>query len=290
MTAYGRSTLASLEGRFVAEVHSVNKRFLEINVHLPRELQRFERELKKCVAEKITRGQVNVLLSAQLNRGNILNIKPNLPLVRQLKEAWDQVKNELGMPSSQDFDLRLLASEKGLLQYEEDFEDEKSLFDSLHEVLMKALERLLLMKNEEGESLFKDLASRIPLIEERIDLIEKNASGATKRYREKLLANLEDLVQGSVEKEERVLREVAFFAERVDITEEITRFRLHLKKFLHLFNGEGAVGKTLEFMIQEMHREVNTIGSKSSDATISHWVVDIKGELEKIREQIQNVE
>jgi uncharacterized protein (TIGR00255 family) len=291
MTAYGRSVYVCSGGRFVAEIHSVNKRFLEVNVHLPRELIRFERDVKKWVGKRFLRGQVNVFLNIHLTGISNVSIQANLLLAKQLKNAWSEIESELDLQSSDSFDLSLIASEKSLFIYEEDHGDDSLLRDALQKVVNEALDTAEEMKNEEGEALKEDMEARRPQFHEKIDLISLKGPSATKRYKERLLGNLEEILPGSVENEERILREIAIFADRVDISEELSRFRIHLLKYKNLLEAENtAIGKTLEFLVQEMHREINTIGSKSSDVEISHLVVDIKSELEKSREQVQNVE
>lgn len=291
MTAYGRSVYVCTEGRFVAELHSVNKRFLEVNVHLPRELIRFEREIKKRVGKKFSRGQVNVFWNIQMTGGSNISVKPNLVLAKQLKAAWAEIESELEISDSKNFDLSLIASEKSLFFYDDDLQDDSIIRAALEKALSEALDAAIVMKEDEGQALKEDMAGRLPTLKKKIDLINEKVPEATKRYKERLLANLEVVLPGSTENEERVLREVALYADRIDISEEISRFRIHLEKYQSLLEAnDGAVGKTLEFLVQEMHREVNTIGSKSSDAEVSHLVVDIKSELEKTREQVQNVE
>lgn len=291
MTAYGRSVYVCPEGRFVAELHSVNKRFLEVNVHLPRELIRFERDIKKRIGKKFSRGQVNVFLNIQMTGESNISVKPNLTLAKQLKTAWTEIESELDIAETPNFDLSLIASEKSLFFYDDDLQDDGVIKEALEKAITGALEAAIEMKEDEGRALKDDMAGRLPTLSKKLELISEKVPNATKRYKERLLANLEEILPGSTENEERILREVALYADRIDISEEISRFRIHLEKYQNLLESESsAIGKTLEFLVQEMHREVNTIGSKSSDAEVSHLVVDIKSELEKTREQVQNVE
>ncbi len=291
MTAYGRAVLPSSIGRFSVEIQCVNRRFLEISVSLPRDLLRFEQDIKKWVASKISRGQVNISLVAHFVDGNDFVVTPNLPLARQLKVAWKQIAEELDLVEESSLDLTMLAQEKGLFQIEEEFKDEGACRQLLEELFETALVSVVSMRQQEGKALASEIDHRLQLIVKQLELIEENSPHATTRYREKLLHNLEDVLPGASENEERILREVAVYAERIDITEELTRLRIHLEKFHNLLSVEDKPqGKTLDFLTQELLREINTIGSKSSDVKVTHAVVDVKSELEKIREQLQNVE
>jgi uncharacterized protein (TIGR00255 family) len=177
------------------------------------------------------------------------------------------------------------------LTFEEDFTAEESYHAPLKTILETALQSFMKMKQQEGVLIQKDIEHRLALIQEKIKIIEEQALQAPQRYRERLIARLEDLLPGKVENEERIIREVAILAEKLDISEEIHRFSTHVNHFNELLNSDSKeVGKTLEFVLQELNREINTIGSKSSDLQIARGVIEVKSELEKIREQVQNVE
>lgn len=290
MTAYGRAILKSPVGHFIAEIQSVNRKFLEVQASLPKELERFEAELKKVVQKAVSRGQVTLKFFATFDEALPIVIKPNILLAKQLKQAWEEVASALGLDKNQ-FDPSLLSRFGDVLSFEDNFAGEELYQEALNQVLEAALKDFLSMKLREGEALQADILMRISLMRTWIAYIEQRAPEAPKKYREKLIARLEELFPGSIENEERILREIAVFAEKIDVTEEITRFVSHLNQFQEtIHSSDSAVGKTLEFIIQEMNREINTIGSKSSDLEIIRHVIQIKGELERIREQIQNVE
>lgn len=291
MTAYGRACVVSALGRLTVEIQSVNRKHLEVNTFLPKELLRYDTDIKKWLATVIHRGQVNVKVFAAFDRVSPLVVTPNLPLARQIKAAWDQIAQELGLPMEKGFSLEMMAGESSILQYEEDDHDEELFRSSLHQAVMQAIEQLVTMKKREGSGLHADIRARSAKLAVLIAGIAEKAPGATARYRQRLIQRLEEVMPGSIDKDERLLREVCLYAERIDIEEELTRFHSHLKQFDLLLDSEKpAVGKTVEFLVQELNREVNTIGSKSSDIDVAHLVVDIKSELERIREQIQNVE
>lgn len=289
MTAYARASTKKSIGHVVIEIQSVNRKFLEINNVLPQELLFLDCEIKKWIGEYVTRGQINLRLFVQYENASPITVKPNLPLVRQIKNAWDAVAEELKV--SEPFKLELLLQEKGILLYTEEFSEKEAYIKAIHETLALALTDLMEMKAKEGENLRKDIAQRIDNIQRFVEQIEVFAPDATKKYREKLIEKINEVHPGFIENEERILREICLFAERVDIAEEVTRLKSHLKQFNDLLKGEVAsVGKTLEFIVQEMNREANTIGSKASLVEVSKLVIEIKSEIERIREQIQNVE
>lgn len=292
MTAYGRSSIDTFLGRLSAEVQSLNRKFLEINCFLPKELGRFEADIRKYLSEKVLRGCINVKISASFYKKTPLMVRPNIPLARQIKAAWDEIAKDLGVEQSSGFSLDMLAYENnGILLFDEDMQDEELYRNAIFEVLEQALKGFLEMKSQEGKALFQDIQTRLANLRQGIERIAEFAPEATNRHRQKLIERLEELIPGSVENEERILREIGIYAEKIDIAEEITRFQSHLKQFSDLLSSsELSIGKTLEFIIQELNREINTIGSKSSHVQVSRLVVEIKGELERIREQIQNVE
>jgi uncharacterized protein (TIGR00255 family) len=291
MTAYGRACVVCALGRLTVEIQSVNRKHLEINTFLPKELLRYDTDIKKWLGAAIHRGQVNVKVFAAFDRLSPLVVTPNLPLAKQIKAAWDLIAQELDLSVKQGFTLEMLASEPGILQYEEDDHDEELFRDNLQQAVMQALKQLVAMKEREGSALHDDIQGRSAKLAILVADIAKKAPGATARYRQRLIERLEEVMPGRVESDERLLREVCLYAERIDIEEELTRFHSHLQQFEALLNSQKpAVGKTVEFLVQELNRETNTIGSKSSDIDVTHLVVDIKSELERIREQIQNVE
>lgn len=290
MTAYGRASVNTKVGHFIVEIQSVNRKFLDVNVCLPRELNQFDIELKKWLLPYIARGQVTIKVNVTFEGAVPFVVRPNLPLAKQLKQAWDEIAKELSL-SPQEFQLSLLQDTEGLMSYEENRGEEENYRQALKQTLEMALKGFLQMKIQEGAILESDISRRLETIRKSLKIIEEKQPFATKKYREKLVARLEELVPGHVENEERVLREIALFAEKIDITEELTRFHCHLTHFEELIDSQGlSVGKTLEFVLQELNREVNTMGNKSSDLEIARAVIDIKSELERIREQIQNIE
>lgn len=290
MTAYGRASINTKVGHFIVEIQSVNRKFLEVNVFLPRELSQFDIELKKWLMPFIARGQVSVKVSVTFEGAVPFIVRPNLPLARQLKAAWDEIIKEINL-DIEDFRLALLDKADGLLSYEENRSEEENYREALKQTLDVAFKGFMQMKIQEGAVLQIDISQRLDTMRQALLVIEQKQPFATKKYREKLVARLDEIVPGHIENEERIMREIALFAEKIDIAEELTRFKCHLTHFEELIHSQAlSVGKTLEFVLQELNREVNTISSKSSDLEIARAVIDIKSELERIREQIQNIE
>jgi uncharacterized protein (TIGR00255 family) len=289
MTAYGRSTTETDIGQFVVEILSVNKKHLEIHLQMPRLLGGFEAELRKWIGAVVNRGQVTVRITPSFNDRAPLRVVPNLPLAKQLHRAWSEIQKELGV--TEPFTLDLLRNEQSLFIIDENPYDIKNFQVELERAVQAALTPFVAMKEREGGVLADELFERAKTIGNMCREIEGRASTAADKMREKLISTLEKLVPGAVDNEERILREVALYADRLDISEELSRLHSHIDQLGDTVKGSGArAGKILEFLLQEMNREINTIGSKAADIEISKRVVQIKTELERIREQVQNVE
>jgi uncharacterized protein (TIGR00255 family) len=292
MTAYGRAHKTTELGHFSVEVSSVNRKHLEVSLSLPKELMRFEPELRKLVASKAVRGQVSVKISATFNEKSPLSVTPNLALAKQIKSCWETLAKELGIPAEKGFELQMLAQVPEVLLYHEEWQEEEGYRQVLVEVVEAALKDFVRMKLGEGALLQEEIRGRLQRLEALALQVAAKSGGATEKYRQKLMDRLHEvLVNPAFHNEERILREVALYAEKIDIAEEISRLQSHLTQCQEMVCQEQtAAGKTLEFLLQELNREANTIGSKSSELEISRLVIEIKGEIEKIREQIQNIE
>ena len=290
MTAYARSSHNFTLGSLSAELQSVNKRFLEVFVHLPDSLRPFERSLSRWLSKRISRGKVSLSLRFMPEKAQC--IEANIELAKEYKKAWEKLHGALELAETQSpFEISSLLSEKELFVAAEEVFDKDLCQEALFEICEKVFADFEAAKKEEGRVLETEIKDRLGLLSEKIDLIEKRAEYAPQRYRERLQKRLDDFLDKGVEDEERLLKEIAFFAEKIDISEEICRFRLHVQHFYKILGkNDAAVGKTLEFLLQEMQREINTVAAKSSDIEVSHAAVFVKSEVEKIREQIQNVE
>lgn len=289
MTAYGRSTTETDIGQFVVEISSVNKKHLEIQLQMPRLLGCFEADLRRWIGAAINRGQVNVRITSSFNDRAPLRVLPNIPLAKQLHQAWTEIQNELGI--TEPFTLNLLRNEQNLFIIDENPYDVKNFLAELERAVQAALSPFIAMKEREGGILAKELFERARTIGDAAKEIAARANVAVEKMREKLIATLEKVVPGAIDNDDRILREVALYADRLDISEELSRLHSHIEQLEDTVTGSASrAGKILEFLLQEMNREINTIGSKAADIEITRRVVLIKTELERIREQVQNVE
>jgi uncharacterized protein (TIGR00255 family) len=229
-------------------------------------------------------------LSVALEKKTPLRVLPNLSLVTQLKRGWDEIAVATGTGSG--FSLELLNGQPDLFLYEEDWEGEEHYRKALEEAVFKALVPFDEMKQTEGKALKQEIELHLKGILKSLEIVVGKEKGAADKYRQKLIDRLKGVLPGDLEHDERILREVALFAEKVDIAEEIARFRSHVNQFKELIEGgeKGGTGKTLDFILQELFREANTMGSKSADIDITKAVISIKSDLERIREQVQNIE
>ena len=290
MTAYGRFSSQLEVGHIVVEIQSVNRKHLDISLSLPSELAHFDIEVKKWIASHFFRGQITVKVTASFQNQIPFKVLPNLPLAKQAKEAWEEIADYLHL-EKKPFDLSMLVSLPDILLLEENSECQENYQSYLKSAVEGALKQCLAMKKAEGTIFQKDIAQRLKIMHTKMSAIEQRAPVAPQKYREKLINRLQEFLPDQIENEERILREIALFAEKIDITEEITRFFCHLCRFEELMQTSlQSVGKTLEFITQELAREANTIASKSFDIEISRDVIEIKSELERIKEQLHNIE
>lgn len=286
MTGFGRAVFDAPFGKLTVEIQSVNRKFLEVFISLPKEFSRFEQEIRKWVGDVVSRGQVSVRIFLIPNVSALEGLLPDVHTLKSLKKGWEKISQELSL-DPKEINLPFLMQHLPIQQRQDLARDEDLPF--LQRPVHEALQNLLKMKEIEGKALAQDLGGRLKELERMIEEVKKATPDATQKMRQKLIERMEEVLKASGDNEERLLREVAIFAERVDVAEEITRFHSHVAQFKGLLK-ESSVGRKMDFLIQEMGREVNTIGSKSMEAKISHLVVDMKSELEKMREQVQNIE
>jgi uncharacterized protein (TIGR00255 family) len=289
MTGFGAGR-AEQGGEAVAvEVRSVNGKFCEVRARLPRELPGLEPAIAKVVKARIARGVVDVSLRRE-GTGALGGSVPeiNLPLAAAYAKALREMQSELGL--SGELALADLVALDGVVGLAERAPDTSEAEAAALSALDRAISALEEMRGHEGDSLARDLRARLDEIEAQAGVIRELSPRTVEAYRDRLAARVSELSRGTSADPARLAQEVAFFAERVDIAEELTRLQSHLSQMRALLDAGGPVGRKLEFLVQELNREVNTIGSKSQNAAISARVVDLKAELERVREQIANVE
>ena len=289
MTGFGRAECQEGDYTYQAEIRSVNNRFIEINTRLPKAYVDLEQPLKKLIKTHCSRGSISLTISlGNSNEGSgEWDVKPNLPLANQYVDALKQIQDSLGIES--EIDLKSVVGLRDIIKIEPVTLDPAKK-DLILNITTEVLASLKKMRVEEGENLQKDLAQRIDAIENHAAEIESRHPEVIKEYQEKLNERIKTLNEGVGLDETRLAQEAALLADRSDVTEEMTRLKSHLNQFRNFFNANEPIGRKLEFITQEINREVNTTGSKSSDIIISNRVIEMKSELEKIREQVQNIE
>ena len=281
MTGFGRGAIDAPFGRLIVEIQSVNRKHFEVAIHLPKELSCFENEVRKWVAEKVLRGQITVRIQLVPSKETVSALLPDLELLRSAKSGWEHLSKQLGL-DPRNIDLPFLVASLPPAQKTELLQ-EKDL-GVLQQCVDRALDAMALMKDQEGRALAEDVRGRLKMIQSRVSSIVALSPDATEKMRQKLLEKMTSLLPKDQVLDERIVREVALFAEKVDIAEELTRLESHFTQFEECLRASGSVGRKMDFVIQEMGREINTIGSKSCEAKISYLVVEIKSEIEKIRE------
>jgi uncharacterized protein (TIGR00255 family) len=288
MTGYGKNEVTLVSGRIVVEIRSVNHRYSEISVKLPRTLIALENDVRKCVAEQVKRGKIEVFILQEGLIGAAALPTVNIPLAKVYYEAFSKIKDALGLYDP--VPLSLIAAQKDLLVMEERGVPAETLREMLLAAVKDAVDNLDAMRTCEGKALLEDLQARSALLSGLILRITERAPVAVAENSFKLRARVMQLAGESGVDEGRLAQEFVFMADRCDITEELVRFNSHLKQFDETLKLNDPVGRKLDFLIQELNREVNTIGSKANDAEITSFIVEMKAELEKIREQVQNIE
>lgn len=287
MTGFGRAEIDAPFGRIVTEIQAVNRKYLEVSVSLPKEFSRFETAVRKLVNDSVARGSVSVRIHVLSNSEAIDHSLPNPQILKTLKKSWEELAVSLGYDQSVVTFPFLLKCAEDLPQSNVVSDDDFIPFSQSVQAAVKALQE---MKSQEGATLAKDILVRLTEVGARVELIGKSSPDAVEKLRLKLTERMNEVLTPGVELDDRLLRETALYAERLDISEEITRFRSHILQYIDLLKSPDASGRKMDFLIQEMGREINTMGSKSMDSKIAHLVVEVKSELEKVREQIQNIE
>lgn len=290
MTGYGRAE-SVLEGKkLIIEVKSLNHRNLEMSMRMPNHLNLLELEIRKKISEKISRGRLDITLrlNSDGNGESSGHLDINFPLVQNYYTLFRQIKANLGLQD--DVTLGMLAGLKDVITVSETELDIDAAWKTIKVVLDEALNTLIIMRAREGDLLHQDFLMRLRMVDDYLENLALRAPQVVVDYRNRLSERVRELTNGLSFDEARLAQEVAFMAEKSDITEEIVRFKSHLQQLRELLQTEEAVGRKMDFILQEMHREVNTIGAKSNDVEIARGVIEIKTELAKMREQVQNVE
>ncbi len=287
MTGFGRATY-EVDGRtYTVEIKSVNHKYNDINIRLPRFLNSIEDELRKQIQANISRGKIDVFINFDNYSDKGYNIKINRNLAKEYLTELKSLADETGIP----FELSVIDVSKlpDILKMEEDG-DEELIAKELKVALSEALKNFVDMRTKEGEKLAEDMKKRVDWIEVKVGEIAKFSSTLVEEYIEKLETRVKELMKTDVVDETRLAQEIVIYSDKCSIEEELTRLKSHISQFNELLKGSSPIGKKFDFLVQEMNREVNTIGSKANCLEITNRVIDIKTEIENIREQIQNIE
>lgn len=288
MTGYG-SAKGSVEGQEITvELKSVNNRYLDCSVRLPRNFLFAEDTVKQAVSAGVSRGKVDVFVSAQASQDSGTVVSVNEELARGYRDAVARIAETLGLESG--LNAFSLARFPDVLTVERRELDKDKAAAALSEITAKAVEEFNAMREREGERLRRDMLGKLETIEGLVSVVEERSPQTVKEYRERLEARLRDILADRSLDEQRVITEAAIFADRSAVDEETVRLRSHIAQFRTMLEEGSPIGRKMDFLVQEFNRESNTIGSKCSDASLAKVVVDLKSEIEKIREQLQNVE
>lgn len=288
MTGFGRGEAQGDCKEFMVEIKTVNHRYSDTFIKMPRQISFLEDKVREIVSKSLSRGKIDVFISFENHREDSKSILPDEPLVKAYITALEQLRDKYKLKD--DISVSLLSRFPDVLKIEKPEEDEEEIWKLLKIALENALNSLVIMRENEGVELKNNLLDRATFIEKVLNVIINRAPEVVKEYKQKLENRIKELLEQQNVDETRLATEVAIFADRCSVDEEIVRLGSHIGQLRETLNMQQPVGRKLDFLIQEMNREINTIGSKANDLTITRNVIEIKSEIEKLREQIQNIE
>jgi uncharacterized protein (TIGR00255 family) len=288
MTGYGRGEAVSAMGKVSVEMKSVNHRYLDLNIKMPRKFNALEGDIRSHIKNQVQRGKVDIYINYEDYSEERVDVKYNPSIAREYLNYFKQMQEELQL----DYDITIsrlsLMPEVFTMQQAE--ENEEELWNLLREALDTALERFLEVRDKEGQELKEDLLGKLEYMTELVDCVEQRYPQILSDYRARLTAKMTELLGASGIDENRIAAEVVIYADKCCVDEETVRLRSHIKQVQEALCGEGGVGRKLDFLVQEMNREANTMLSKSTDGSLTDVAINLKTEIEKVREQIQNIE
>ena len=288
MTGYGSASGESGGLGLTIEVRSVNNRYLDCSIRIPRVYTSMEDALKEVIGRHVSRGKVDVYVTIDSSGADDLTVEVNRPVTDAYVEAMRSLSETYGIPLS--LTAMDLARFQDVLTVRKKETDTDSLSAELCRIMEEAMNAYDVMRVTEGAKLREDICRRLTEIGRLTDQAEARSPETVRAYREKLLVRMREVLESTEIEESRILTEAAIFADRVAVNEEIVRLRSHIDQLRSMLDGDGPVGRKMDFLVQEMNREANTLGSKGNDGEIARIVIDLKAEIEKIREQIQNIE
>src|ERR1043166_308480 len=287
MTGYGRAETDHAGTKFSVELNSVNRKQSDVVINLPRDLAELEPRIRQTINENISRGRTSATVTLHGADG-VRNLALNTELARSYHEAMRTLQKELDAPG--EITISTILQAPGVMRSPEEAVNAEESWPAIERELRSALADLIKMREREGKHLAKDLIHRLKAIRKKLKEVRALHPDTVKRYRAALLDRIQKAGLPIASDDERLLKEITFFADRADVSEELTRLESHLAQFAHHLRSKDTVGRTLEFITQEIFRELNTLGAKANDAAISQRVIACKAELEKVREQVQNLE
>lgn len=288
MTGYGRKETVIGGKKILVEIKSVNHRFADYNIKVPRHLGFLEDRVKKYAAQSITRGKVDIFVSVESSEEADKYIKLNKELAQNYIDVLCELRDSFGLKD--DITVSNVARFSDIFQSEKREEDEEEIWELVKTVMTEAMEEFITMRSNEGERIQKDLLQRVNYMQTLSDKIDERSPQTVREYSDRLYAKIKDILDDRSIDETRIITEVAIYADKVAVNEETVRLGSHFSEFKNIMNSGEPAGRKLDFLIQEINRETNTIGSKAQDIEIAKIVVELKGEIEKLREQIQNIE
>jgi len=288
MTGYGKFELEKDTRRYTVELKGVNHKYLDVNIRLPKSFNSYDANIRSQLKNQVSRGKVDVYISYEDLAENQLSLKFNSTLAEEYLKIFSKMEEDYNI--SNDVRVSHLSRYPEVLTMEEQVADEEELLNGLKETLQGAIDKFIETKKLEGESLKEDLLSKLTLMEDEVALVEERSPEISRLYREKIEGKVKELLGNVKLDEERILTEVTLFAEKICTDEEVVRLRSHINHMRDVLSEKEGVGRKLDFIAQEMQREANTILSKANDIEISNHAIILKTEIEKIREQIQNIE
>lgn len=288
MTGYGRGEAILHDRTITVELRAVNNRYLDCTVKIPRLYVFAEEAIKSCVQKQVGRGKVDVFVSIDATAADKIEVSLNKPVADGYYQALKQMQAAYGL--ADDISVSLLSRFPDVFLVEKEQGDADVIAGDIVQVLTQALADFNAMREREGEKLAEDIRGRAQTIAGLVGQVEERSPQTVAEYREKLRQRMQEVLENTQLDESRILTEAALFADKVAVDEETVRLRSHLDQLGQMLEQGGAIGRKLDFLIQEFNREANTIGSKCSDVTLARVVVELKGEIEKIREQVQNIE
>ncbi len=289
MTGFGKGDSQIGNIHFQVELKSVNHRYMDISIRLPKMFTYLEENIRGLIKSYLKRGRIEVYIAYKNVGGSDVKVVVDMPLAKEYLNSLLEIERDLSVQS--DITTSLIVSFPDVIKIEEKEENEDEVWQCLHNALNDALIKLVRMRKEEGNKLKVDMLKRLNIIDDFLVQIKDRSPIIVQEYRQKLTDRIKEILNEQFDLDDnRIATEVALFADKSNITEEIVRLHSHIEQFTKILEEDDAVGRKLDFLLQEMNREINTIGSKANDLVIANLVINIKSELEKMREQVQNIE